>query len=137
MKTREEATAELKEKIVALMLEFGERTMSEFYYLNDDKSYRLATLIKWGEQFGSMDRHLGNDIVNGKWVSTVWLGLNHNLGEGAPHLFETMVFEKAIGSIEIFCERYSTWQEADEGHQRAIQWIKDGCRLDDCERMYD
>jgi hypothetical protein len=25
-------------------------------------------------------------------------------------------------------ERYSTWKEAEEGHQKAIEWIKNGCK---------
>lgn len=28
------------------------------------------------------------------WVSTVFLGLNHNFGDGPPHIFETMVFRR-------------------------------------------
>jgi len=46
-------------------------------------------------------------------VSTVWLGLDHQWGDGPPLIFETMVFG---GSIEGEMERYSTEAEALAGH---------------------
>lgn len=94
------------------------------YYLNEDKTYREATLEEWSEQFEHMDRHVGNDIVLGKHVSTVWLGLDHNLFGGEPHLFETMVFSEHRSGTDIYMERYSTWDEAVAGHQKAIEWVK-------------
>lgn len=46
-------------------------------------------------------------------ISTVWLGIDHNWGRGEPIIFETMVFG---GPHAGNCERYSTEQEAREGH---------------------
>ena len=52
-------------------------------------------------------------------VSTVFLGLDHNLSyQGPPLLFETMVFGGP--SDEAMC-RYSTWSEAVAGHARACK----------------
>jgi hypothetical protein len=59
-------------------------------------------------------------LPNGYWVSTVWLGLNHNFGEGPPLIFETMVTDPA-GKWEDYQERYSTEEEAMKGHKRAIR----------------
>jgi hypothetical protein len=59
-------------------------------------------------------------LPNGYWVSTVWLGLNHNFGEGPPLIFETMVTNPA-GDWEDYQERYSTEQEAMEGHKRTVR----------------
>jgi hypothetical protein len=39
-----------------------------------------------------------------------------------------MIF-KAKRSLD-YCERYSTWDEALEGHNKAIEWVKDGCKDD-------
>lgn len=61
-------------------------------------------------------------LPNGIEVSTVFLGLDHAWGDGPPMLFETMVFG---GSNDEYCERYSTWDEAEAGH-------KESCR--DCNR---
>jgi len=105
--------------------------MSEYYYLNEDKTVRPCHLLTWSTQFQKLSmlgkKHVGDDEIEGKRVSTVWLGLNHRFDEGKPLIFETMVFKDKSGA-EIYCERYSTWEEAEEGHQKAIQWVKDGCK---------
>jgi hypothetical protein len=41
-----------------------------------------------------------------------------------------MVF-KGKGSSEEYCDRYSTWQEAEEGHKVAVEWVKNGCKEED------
>ena len=51
-------------------------------------------------------------------VSTVWLGLDHGFGAGAPLIFETMVF--GDGSDEMATERYSTEPQAREGHTAMV-----------------
>lgn len=53
-------------------------------------------------------------------VSTVFLGLDHNL-YGPPHLFETMIFG---GEHDGYQERYSTWAEAETGHARTVEIAK-------------
>jgi hypothetical protein len=53
----------------------------------------------------------------GTYVSTVWMGLNHNLGEGPPLIFETMVFG---GPLDQDAERYPTEAAAQAGHDR---WV--------------
>lgn len=53
-------------------------------------------------------------------VSTVFLGLDHRFGDGPPLLFETMAF---VGHDDVGMERYSTWQEAEEGHARWVAKI--------------
>jgi len=53
------------------------------------------------------------------WVSTVFLGLDHNFsGYGPPILFETMIFG---GPYNTYQERYRTWDEAERGHARAVK----------------
>lgn len=72
------------------------------------------------------------DEVKDKEVSTVFLGLDHNyINKGAPLVFETMVFNLGGGCLEIYCERYSTYEEALAGHQKAVQWVKQGCNEED------
>ncbi len=94
------------------------------YYLNEDKTYRPAELMEWAEQFEHMDRHVGNDMIEGKHVSTVWLGLDHGFMGGEPLVFETMVFSEHEPRTDIYLDRYSTWDEAVAGHQKAIEWVK-------------
>jgi len=59
-------------------------------------------------------------LPDGKWVSTVWLGLNHRWGPGPPLIFETMVFESEENLEEVDMERYATENEAILGHQRMV-----------------
>ena len=56
--------------------------------------------------------------MENKVVSTVFLGLDHSFGGGPPLLFETMIFD---GGEEEHCVRYSTWQQAEEGHKEACK----------------
>ncbi|MCX4232111.1 hypothetical protein [Streptomyces ortus] len=55
-------------------------------------------------------------------VSTVWLGLDHNYGDGPPLLFETMVFGEGSWA-EQDCQRYSTELEARIGHTEMVALV--------------
>ena len=68
--------------------------MSDYY----DRQGNPMTLLEWAQRrFEDKDRTATKRVAettlpNGRWVSTVWLGLNHNYGDGPPLIFETMVF---------------------------------------------
>ena len=66
------------------------------------------------------------DVDGGFWVSTVFLGLNLNFGGGRPLLFETMVFHKDSGMMDLAMDRYSTWEEAENGHAAMVERVKRG-----------
>ncbi len=53
-------------------------------------------------------------------ISTVFLGLNHNFGDGEPLLFETMIFG---GKRDGYQERYATRQESIKGHKKAVKLV--------------
>lgn len=55
-------------------------------------------------------------------ISTVFLGWDHSfLDESAPILFETMIFG---GEHNDFQRRYSTYNEALQGHNEAVEMVK-------------
>lgn len=57
-------------------------------------------------------------LSDGVFVSTVFLGIDHNFFEkGPPILFETMVFG---GAFDQEMERYSTWEQAEVGHRQML-----------------
>jgi len=58
------------------------------------------------------------DLPDGRWVSTVWLGLDHRFGssEAEPLIFETMVFESKDRLIEQATKRSSNENLALVGH---------------------
>jgi hypothetical protein len=68
------------------------------------------------------ERRVAQELLpDGKWVSTVWLGLDHNfLHDGPPLIFETMVFPQG-DMAEIDMDRYSTEAEALAGHKAMVE----------------
>jgi hypothetical protein len=92
--------------------------MAMWYKLADDGRTPVPAVP--GE--GSLDidsRRVAYDKVGEAGVSTVFLGLDHNLwGGGDPLLWETMIFG---GDHDQYCERYSTYDDAVAGHAKAVQ----------------
>ena len=65
------------------------------------------------------------ELPDGREVSTVWLGMNHNFHGGPPLIFETMVFPAAD-----YQERYSTEAEAIAGHEALVAELTNAAPLD-------
>jgi hypothetical protein len=83
------------------------------------------TLWEWAA-LHDQERHVGNTQVGPYWVSTVYLGLNHNWGDGPILIYETMVFrcnrlnpEDGLGD-EQDMERYTTREQAEHGHAEMV-----------------
>jgi hypothetical protein len=94
-------------------------TMGERYILDGQTPVPCEDLFTWGEWFeNDAHRRVGLTITaNGSRVSTVFLGLDHAFGSGPPVLFETMIFG---GPHDGYQARYTTWDEAEAGHARAV-----------------
>lgn len=102
------------------------------YKLDENKNAVPCSLEEWGLQLEEMKKnktkHVADKTINDKRISTVWLGLDHGWdANGEPLLFETMVFD-GEDYHDIYCDRYSTWEEAEEGHKKAIEWVNNGCK---------
>lgn len=94
--------------------------MDNKYYILEGKEPKPADMMDWAKGFGDDEsKRVDQTYLLGKsiWVSTVFLGINHQWGDGPPMLFETMIFG-GIHDQEQW--RYSTWDEAQEGHDRAV-----------------
>ena len=66
-------------------------------------------------------------LPDGRWISTVWLGIDHRFDlVGKPLIFETMMFPNNKRNFtELDMDRYSTWEEAIEGHMRMVKkWLE-------------
>ena len=66
-------------------------------------------------------------LPNGKFVSTVFLGLDHgfsgrNKPGYKPVLWETMVFPDDESGADEYMERYTSYEDALEGHKRALEY---------------
>jgi len=65
-------------------------------------------------------------MSNGMVVSTVFLCINHKFGNGPDLWFETMVFPKENEYRELHTDRYTTYDEAIEGHNRICYMVTSG-----------
>lgn len=86
---------------------FDQRAKSE-----DDRWWRVG------------ETKLGEDVK----ISTVWLGLDHQWYDGPPIIFESMIFG---GSLDEEMVRYSTWEQAEEGHAMLVRKARTQWHCDD------
>jgi hypothetical protein len=85
----------------------------------DHRTVPVSDYSEFARDFGDIDnRRVAATQVGPLWISTVFLGIDHNWSGGPPLLFETMVFGDAEESGEM--HRYSTWDEAVAGHARVV-----------------
>lgn len=93
------------------------------YILNGKEPVLASDTLEWARWFENADsRRVASDrVCEEAEVSTVFLGLDHGYGEGAPLLFETLVFG---GALDGEMERYSTWDEAERGHQAMVERVR-------------
>jgi len=98
------------------------RLMRSDYYMLKDKVPVHVEFMEWARYFEKAERSVKQDVISKDVrVSTVFLGLDHRWGPGDPLLFETMVFG---GEHNHWMNRYCTWDEAVEGHDRAVAMVK-------------
>ena len=97
--------------------------MSGQWMLKDGKAVPATDLIEWGVWFQTADRDVAKTTVGEVLVSTVFLGLDHNFGEGPPVLWETMVFG---GPLDEETDRYTSREDAEAGHAAMVERVKEG-----------
>jgi len=93
------------------------------FYRLDGKTPQPCDLDEWARLPFDESRRVALDRVSQVEISTVFLGLDHQLGRGKPLLFETMVFG---GKHDGRCRRYPTWDEALRGHAITVAEIREG-----------
>lgn len=82
-------------------------------------------LLAWARDSAKGTAVRQEKLPNGYWVSTVWLGLDHNFsGIGPPLIFETMVQNPAGAWEDDFQQRYSTEDDAIVGHLETVDLYK-------------
>jgi hypothetical protein len=102
--------------------------MSRYY----DVDGNPLEMLEWAEMFEKRPENgdwwqIGRTQIGDVSVSTVWMGLDHNWGDGPPLIFETMVFG---GPLSDECERYTTKEEAREGHSRWVAAVDQAARAE-------
>jgi hypothetical protein len=104
---------------------FGDRdNVTGKYILVDRVPVECPELLKWGMWMENFeDRRVAETEIEGVRISTVFLGLDHSYSfagrdrKTPPVLFETMIFG---GEHDEEQWRYCTWDEAEEGHAKAV-----------------
>lgn len=82
----------------------------------------------WSIQNKDAKRVALTKIAEDVEVSTVFLGLDHNFGDGSkPILFETLVFG---GPMDGSMRRYENWIEAEQGHQLMVDKVREKMELE-------
>ena len=81
-------------------------------------------------QLASEDKIVAQTNIGTTHISTLFLSLDHGFDPENPQVFETMVFRDGEGAD---MWRYSTWQEAVEGHERACRGVTCGFTREELE----
>jgi hypothetical protein len=117
------------------------------WILRDRIAFPCEDVFEWARWLETADRRVARTDVDAEVsVSTVFLGIDHNFfGDGEPLLFETMVFgEEKVGMLlgraysyreDLAQYRYSTWADAEQGHEMACQRMRD--RLAEAQASVD
>lgn len=82
----------------------------------------IDDVIEWAQWFETAHRIVAQFQEGDTKVSTVFLGIDHNFGDGPPLIYETMVFG---GPHDGEMDRYATRAEAEKGHQRMVEFVKE------------
>ena len=84
-------------------------------------------IAEWARWFCDSDeqRIVAKSHIGESKVSTVFLGLDHQWGDGPPLIYETMVFG---GDLDGEQNRYSTREEAESGHKDMVAKVSDGAQ---------
>jgi hypothetical protein len=105
--------------------------MSKWYILDNNHKPVISTAVESSEWMENNPKRktVGYDELtdlNGDEVrvSTVFLGLDHSYFLKIPTLWETMIFGGE--NDQAYQERYASYEQAIEGHQKAINFIKKG-----------
>lgn len=105
------------------------KDMFRHYYILDEKGNPVIEpdLMKWARWFEKAERHVGLKRIGPYNISTVFLGLDHNyLTEGAPVLWETMIFTKLVNDpLNQEMDRCSgSREQAEAMHCRMVDMVK-------------
>lgn len=105
-----------------------------YYILVGRRVKRVYDVLTWGYWF---EEHKRDDVRivrqenvgRGWFASTVFIGLDHQLRDGPPLIFETMItgprrIRRELREYAGAVRRYSTWPEAEDGHRALVTLLQ-------------
>ena len=102
--------------------------MSERYWkLNKDLQPVRCTIKEWGNQRVGYENNIVDQTAVGDfWISTVFLGLDHNFsGSGLPHLWETLVVKDGNYTDAELERCGGDWWDATLMHLKMVKKVRD------------
>lgn len=100
--------------------------MSKWYWRDGALAIDSEHDPEWLSKMSDLEKKLGDrdyrvvkqeTLPNGRFISTVWLGLDHQWGTGPPLIFETIVFAGPGDWNDLDSDRYPTEAAAIAGHE--------------------
>ncbi len=90
-----------------------------------DREGKPISMLEWAEDYERGEsRVVRQEQVGDYFVSTVWMGLDHQFMDGPPLVYETMVFKDDASDLAM--DRYSTMDEAIAGHEAMVKRVRAG-----------
>jgi hypothetical protein len=101
--------------------------MSQYWILDEQRKPKPVTdVIEWATWFEHGERKIKQSDIGGVHVSTVFIGIDHQFGNGPPLLYETMIFG---GPRDESQARASTEAEALDQHEEACRLAREKAEI--------
>ena len=90
------------------------------HWILDDKGRPVAVnLLTWAKWFGTAERIIAQETIGQNWISTIFLGIDHNWDfRGPPILWETMTFGAKLNNDCLRCA--GTKEQAEAMHEEMV-----------------
>jgi hypothetical protein len=100
--------------------------MNHGYYILDDRGVpQPTTVLGWSKWLAENreKKRVAKETIGPSEISTVFLGLDHGWKDGAPIVWETMVFGGPLDQEQDRCA--GTVEQAEAMHARMVQLVKE------------
>ena len=95
------------------------------YILENQVPVPTDNLLQWGRWMEDPNnKQVASTEIDELRVTTIFLGVDNQLNEGQPFLFETLVFKGERLDWDYDGARYRTWEEAKAGHDAIVESVK-------------
>jgi hypothetical protein len=95
-----------------------------YYILKDRRPVRVESVSEWSRQLKSVNRRIAWTDVGEAIIATSFICVDHHPKE-PPLLFQTGIcFNPGPVAVWDHQTLYATWEEAVEGHERAVAWVR-------------
>ncbi len=95
------------------------------YILENQVPVATDNLLQWGQWMEDPNnKQVASTEIDELRVTTIFLGVDNQLNEGQPFLFETLVFKGEQLDWEYDGARYRNWLEAKAGHDAIVELVK-------------